>query len=130
EAGARTRMNGTARHIETGANLGFSGGMNRGIRAALDAGATRILLANSDVIVPPDGVAHLEEVLAAMPAAGIVGPAILARADPRRVVSLGLSYAAASGRFRHRAHGTPTSALEPRQVTCVDAVAGCLMLIR
>src|SRR5262245_15044567 len=48
------------RWVDTGRNLGFSGGMNVGIRAALDAGADRVLLVNSDVTVPPECVAQLE----------------------------------------------------------------------
>ncbi len=40
--------------IETGRNLGFSGGMNVGIRAALDRGAELVLLVNSDASLAPD----------------------------------------------------------------------------
>ncbi len=36
-------------YIATGGNLGFSGGMNVGIREALARGADRVLLVNSDV---------------------------------------------------------------------------------
>src|SRR5260221_10661782 len=38
--------------VRTGRNLGFSGGVNVGIRAALERGADAVLLVNSDVIVP------------------------------------------------------------------------------
>jgi GT2 family glycosyltransferase len=69
-------------YIHNGNNLGFSGGTNVGIRAALARGADRILLVNSDVIVPPDTVEHLERCLDTTPEAGIAGPMVLARSEP------------------------------------------------
>ena len=44
------------RFIASGMNRGFSGGMNLGIREALARGAERVLLVNSDVIVPHDAL--------------------------------------------------------------------------
>src|SRR5712691_12351014 len=40
--------------LETGKNLGFAGGNNRGIEAALTRGAEFILLLNNDTTVAPD----------------------------------------------------------------------------
>ena len=40
-------------YLHTGANLGFAGGMNAGVRAALDGGADAVLLVNSDAVVAP-----------------------------------------------------------------------------
>lgn len=40
--------------IQTGANLGYAGGNNRGIRVALERGAEWVLVLNPDTIVPPD----------------------------------------------------------------------------
>jgi GT2 family glycosyltransferase len=115
--------------LHTGANLGFSGGMNVGIRAALDRGASHILLVNSDVIVPPDCVGHLEAALASAPDAGIAGPVMLARTDPARVASLGISYSHATGRMRHHGFGASISDTNLSKIQAVDAVGGCVMLI-
>jgi GT2 family glycosyltransferase/glycosyltransferase involved in cell wall biosynthesis len=115
--------------VPTGRNLGFSGGMNVGIREALARGADRVLLANSDVIVPPDCVAHLEQSLDRIPHAGIAGPVVLARSDPGRVTSLGMSYAPSSGRMRDRAVGTRFADLNLPVGRVVDGVSGCLMLV-
>jgi GT2 family glycosyltransferase len=49
--------------LETGANLGFAGGNNVGIRAALDAGADAILLLNNDAQLLPDALGHLRSSL-------------------------------------------------------------------
>ena len=116
-------------YLLTGANLGFSGGVNVGIRDALAKGADRILLVNSDVIVPPDCVERLERALDA-PGVGIVGPAIVARADPGWIASLGMSYSTSTGRMRHAGVGQRLAAGGAAASGDVDGVSGCLMLIR
>jgi GT2 family glycosyltransferase len=45
--------------LQTGANLGFAGGMNRGIRWALDAGADVITILNNDTVVDSGVTAEL-----------------------------------------------------------------------
>ncbi|MGH9386940.1 MAG: glycosyltransferase family 2 protein [Vicinamibacterales bacterium] len=131
DCGPRTEDRGprtSLRVLETGRNLGFSGGMNIGIRAALDAGTDRVLVVNSDVTVPPGCVEALEQCLESTPKAGIVGPVIIARSNPSQVVSLGMSYSDVTGRMRHQGFLTPASLKLPES-SLVDAVAGCLMLI-
>ena len=86
----------------TGGNLGFSGGCNAGIRDALSAGATAVLLVNSDVIVPPDCVALLMDALARQPRPGIVAPIVRSRVWPGQVLSAGIDYDTGTGRMRHR----------------------------
>jgi len=115
--------------ICTGGNLGFSGGVNVGIRRALDRGADRVLVVNSDVIVPPDCVERLEAGLDARSHAGIAGPVILSRCDPEHVASLGISYAASTGRMTHAGVADGATAVDRRHNRPVDAVSGCLMLV-
>jgi GT2 family glycosyltransferase len=117
-------------YLRTGGNLGFSGGMNVGIREALARGADRVLLVNSDVIIPPDCLVRLEESFDAVPHAGIAGPVVLARSEPDRVASLGMSYAPGSGRMRHCAFGARMAELDLPTGRTVDAVGGCLMLVK
>jgi GT2 family glycosyltransferase len=116
-------------YLDTGGNLGFSAGVNAGIRIALARGAGRVLLVNSDVIVPPDTIERLEACLAAASGAGIAGPVVLARSEPDRIASLGMSYEPSTGRMRHRGHGDVLSGRFDPADTVVDAVSGCLMLI-
>ena len=54
-----TRLEGPVRFEGAGRNLGFSGGMNLGIRSALSRGAGAILLVNSDATVTPDCAGRL-----------------------------------------------------------------------
>jgi GT2 family glycosyltransferase/glycosyltransferase involved in cell wall biosynthesis len=117
-------------YLHTGRNLGFSGGMNAGIREAQARGADAVLLTNSDVIVPPDCLARLMQALHDRPGAGIVGPMVLVRSDPGRVASLGMSYAPASGRMRHEGFGRAVGLVEAAGDQNVDGVSGCLMLVR
>src|SRR5262249_14740812 len=93
-------------------NLGYSGGMNAGIRAALDRDASAVLLVNSDVLVPPDCIGELCNSLDSAPLAGIAGPVIVAQRQPDRVVSLGLSYRTLTGRMRHVGFGRSRQALQ------------------
>jgi GT2 family glycosyltransferase/glycosyltransferase involved in cell wall biosynthesis len=116
--------------IRTERNLGFAGGANVGIRRALDRGAALVLLVNSDVIVPPDAIGRLEAGLGAHPEAGLAGPVILSRAEPERVLSMGISFSPVTGRLRDAGHGARFAALGPPATGAVDAVSGACMLVR
>jgi GT2 family glycosyltransferase len=113
-----------AQLIELPRNLGFAGGMNAGLRAALDAGADRLLVANSDLVVAPGCVAALDAALAE-PGVGIAGPVLLDLQG--RVESRGLAFSPASGRMRSRGHGEPPPG--DHGVQRVDGVSGALLLI-
>lgn len=110
-------------------NLGFSGGCNLAIRAALDAGAEYILLVNSDVVLAPDALGALLAHMEADPRIGIAGPLLRSRQEPGLVASAGISYSRHTGRMRQLSAGDPsTSAAEWSRG--VDAISGCVMLIR
>jgi GT2 family glycosyltransferase/glycosyltransferase involved in cell wall biosynthesis len=118
-------------HVEyfsTEANLGYSGGMNVGIRRALAAGASHVLLVNSDMTVPPDCVGRLLEALGRNPGAGIAGPTVLVRSTPDRIATAGISFHRTSGRMRQRLYDRPWRDVQPVS-GAVDAVSGCLMLV-
>ena len=57
-------------------NLGFSGGNNIGIRAALEEGFEYVYLLNSDIILQNDAFAFMQEALASNKDVAIVGPSI------------------------------------------------------
>ncbi|MFL6280520.1 MAG: glycosyltransferase [Vicinamibacterales bacterium] len=118
------------RFIETGDNLGFAGGCNIGIRAALARGARFVLLVNSDAILGPDALGHLRQAMEHHPDVGIAAPVLLSREEPDHVSSAGISFSQSTGRMRHRAAGRRFSALSSDPVRRVDAVSGCVMLIR
>jgi len=117
-------------YLPTDRNLGFSGGVNLGIREALSRGADAVLLVNNDAIVPPDCVGELLATIDESPAVGITGPILRSRTDPVRIESAGITYSETTGRMRHlqgaQADGRPASARD----RVVRAVSGCVMLIR
>ena len=118
------------RYIRSPGNVGFSAGSNIGIRAALDAGADLVLLVNSDAVLAPDTLGRLEHALAAAPGAGLAAPLIVSRAEPGIVGSAGITYSAASGRMRHGGFGGRTEDWCEGPAHTVDAVSGCVMLVR
>ncbi len=64
--------------IQTGENIGFTGGYNRGIAYALAGGADFVAIVNNDVLFPDQNLfTKLLNVLEQHPEAGIVGPKIL-----------------------------------------------------
>jgi GT2 family glycosyltransferase len=65
--------------IQTGANLGFSGGNNVGLKAVR---GRYICLINSDVNVPPDCLPKMHSFMEQQPAIGLLGPGML-RPDGR-----------------------------------------------
>jgi GT2 family glycosyltransferase len=118
------------RYIRSAGNVGFSAGCNAGIRAALDEGAGMVLLVNSDAVVAPDAVERLERALAAAPEAGIAAPLIVSRAEPGIVASAGIAYSMSSGRMKHGGFGDSAEDACEEPARNVDAVSGCVMLIR
>jgi hypothetical protein len=118
------------RVLQTGRNLGFAGGCNAGIRAALESGAALVALINSDVMLPPDALGRLEDALADRPSLGVVGPLILSRAHASRVASSGMVYSPVTGRMRHPDADRELAALSLPPVLDVDGVSGCVLLVR
>jgi GT2 family glycosyltransferase/glycosyltransferase involved in cell wall biosynthesis len=111
-------------------NLGFSAGCNAGIRAALDRGSDWVLLVNSDAVLPPDAIEALIAAVNGDPNTGIVAPVLLSREEPDRIASAGIAFSTRTGRMRHRGAGRRIGSLEPGSRQVVDAVSGCVMLIR
>src|SRR5437763_815696 len=62
--------------IQTGANLGYAGGNNMGIRHALRQGARYVLLVNPDVVLEPATLRRLVRVCADVPQVGALCPVI------------------------------------------------------
>ena len=76
--------------LECGANLGWSGGNNVGLRAALEAGAEWILLLNNDTATPGDALEHLMACAEAHPGAGAIAPKMVMFNEPQILNSAGL----------------------------------------
>ncbi|TMB57029.1 MAG: glycosyltransferase family 2 protein [Deltaproteobacteria bacterium] len=76
---------GRATTLRSPENLGYAGGANLGIRAALAAGAEVVLVLNNDARVRPGATAAACQALGADQRIAAVGPKVLARDDPSRL---------------------------------------------
>ncbi len=78
--------------IELGANLGFAGGNNLGIRAALEGGADYVWLLNNDATVDPMALRAMVQRAEADAKIGAVGSAVYYSAEPERLQAWGGGY--------------------------------------
>ncbi len=77
--------------IENSKNLGFAGGVNQGIKKAVELGAEYIALFNNDAIADKNWLKELVEVMQASPEVGIVAPKLLS-SDKKHLDSTGDQY--------------------------------------
>lgn len=110
-----------------GANLGFAGGSNAGIRIALEGGARFVALVNTDVVLEPTWVERLVGDAAAHPEAGIFGGLLLFAHDPGRVNSTGLVMDAL-GRVRDRDFGAEVATLHREDGPTLGVTGGAVLL--
>jgi GT2 family glycosyltransferase len=82
--------------LRTGANLGFAGGNNAGIKRALERGADWVLLLNNDATAEPGLAAALGDAAAARPDAGLLACTILLE-DGKTVQYAGATFNARLG---------------------------------
>jgi len=108
-------------------NLGFAGGHNAAMRAALAAGADYVYLVNSDVVVDRGCVATLIRTAQQWPSVGLLGPLVLREQAPNRIESTGQTFNVWTGRHRELGRGLEETQVDPtpRQV---DAASGCALL--
>jgi len=94
--------------MKLGENLGFAGGNNAGIRAALERGAEYVWLLNNDTTVAPETLRAMVEKAEADPKVGAVGSAIYSAAEPERLQAWGGGYVNfLLGRSRHYLRPVP-----------------------
>jgi GT2 family glycosyltransferase len=116
-------------YLRPESNLGFAGGLNRGIGAARERGRHQLyLLLNHDVVLEPEAASILARRLETRPDAGILGPAVLDGVDPRRIWNAGSEIDWPAGRPRSLLHGRPAAEL-PGEPYPVGFVCGCAVLI-
>ena len=120
--------------IQTGANLGFAGGCNVGVRHALAQGANCVWLLNNDTLATSDSLQRLVEQLQAHPEIGICGSTLLSLHRPSHVLSLGGGRLRQStGTTRHIGDGLhwplPPQEAESLESQQMDYVVGASMLV-
>ena len=115
--------------VRNGANAGWSGGNNTGIRYALERGADYVILLNNDTTVHPDIVGRLLAAADAHPSFGVIGPVIRYMDEPDDVMTDGVVFnrPGVDGFFQRKV--VPERDANPPKVDDVDIVNGCCMMI-
>ncbi len=113
--------------LETGENLGFAGGNNQGILAALKAQADYILLLNNDTTVDPSLVQEFVAHMQTLPNPGILGATVYLHSKPTHLDHLGGIWNPKRSAFDLIGH------LEPARmwtdVMPLDYVCGCAFFV-
>jgi len=110
--------------IRTGANLGFAGGNNVGIRRALDNGAGWVLLLNNDAWIDPGLPAALERAARARPGAGVLACKVFLAEPPDRLWYAGMRLSKTLGLHRHVGFGKPDAGFDAlREVVSATGAA-------
>ena len=114
--------------IPSGGNLGWAGGNNAGIRAALRDGCVHVLLLNNDAVLRPDSLTPLAAAAQSLPRAASAGSVIVDWRDPGRVEFGGCFIDPRTHMPRH-IHGRLDTLDLPRTPVPMPAVKGCAMLL-
>ena len=109
-------------------NLYFAGGVNEGIRRALDGGAQSILLLNNDVVLERTALGTLRRALEEDSRRAAVSPKIYYYDAPDVVWFAGGTVGRASGLIRHRGVNVKDEKLRTRDGE-VDYVSGAAALL-
>jgi len=131
-AGLRAGLAGlrrTPRILALGANPGFAPAVNRGLDAALAAGAEYVWLLNNDAVPEPGALAALVAALKADPRAAAAGSRVHDNGVPRRIWHAGGAVDLSTGFTHHRGAGERDRG-QYREPGEADYVSGCSMLLR
>ncbi len=111
-----------------GRNLGFAGGMNWGMRYALDRGAAAVMLLNNDTEIDAAMIPKLLQVAAQKPTAGILAPVIYYYDQPQQIWQLGDK----EQRWLPIPRRVPAEqlALAKHAPFALDYVTGCCLFLR
>jgi len=110
-----------------GRNLGFTGGVNLGLRRALAHDPDYLFLLNNDATVAPDCVARLVAAAASRSDLGFVGPKIVWEGEPGRLWSAGMSVNWARAAINAHRDEPDDGRLDGRRL--VQGLTACALLV-
>lgn len=113
-------------HLQTGANLGYAGGNNVGIRWALDHDVDFILVLNNDTIVSPDLLSAFVTAKNFLPANSVLGAKIFFYDKPDTIWFAGGCWNSKKYCFEHLGYGQVDSN-EFNNISEVDYITGCAL---
>lgn len=119
-----------ARYISTGANLGYAGGNNTGVQAALTTDADWVLVMNNDTCVERGMLKELIAAGEARPHAAALAPKIVCHDDPSRLWFDGGDFSWMHALGRHRNKGARDVLPDAREPVRVTFLSGCCLLLR
>ena len=114
-------------YLQTGVNLGYAGGNNRGIERALAGNADYLLVLNNDTVVDPECVANLVSA-SQTTGAPVVAPLIVYFGEPDRVWYGGGAFSRMRALGTHVLENERVDASQTRTSTAF--VCGCCFLMR
>lgn len=112
--------------LQTGANLGYAGGNNVGIRWALDHDADFVFLLNNDTIVSPALLREFVNANNLLPINSVLGAKIFIYDNPDILWCAGSRWDSGSNYFEHIGFGQ-TGTTEFNSVAEVDYITGCAL---
>ena len=115
--------------LETGANLGYAGGNNFGIRYALARGAEYVCILNNDVTVSSDFLAPLIDALQP-PDIGVATPLIADMNQPDQIWALGSGVNWQTAAVSRLCAGEAISRFRHNDSMGVEIASGAAMLIK
>ena len=116
-------------YLQTGTNLGYTGGNNRGIQWALVAAAEHILILNNDTVVDAAAVSQLVEAASGTARLGAVAPKILHFAAPDRIWFGGGRLSRVRGIGVNERQGERDIPVGTEPVREISFVTGCCCLL-
>src|SRR5262249_35890078 len=116
--------------IETGKNLGYAGGNNAGMRAAIQNGADFVFLLNNDTIVDRDVVRHLVEAAGKNTEGAFFCPKIYFYAEPTKIWYAGGKWDPSRSRSAHVGYGVEETGQSYNAIREIDYACGCALLAR
>jgi GT2 family glycosyltransferase len=116
-------------YLDTGANLGYTGGNNRGMERALANGADYVFVLNNDTVVDATCVSRLVDAAERNDRVAMVAPKILYFDDPSVIWYAGGDHSMTKGLGNHRGQFERDSSDAPQPVEEISFVTGCAFLM-
>jgi GT2 family glycosyltransferase len=117
------------RYLNTGGNLGYTGGNNRGMQFALEGGADYLMVLNNDTVLERDCVTQLMRSVPLADNPGVIAPKILYFDDPTRTWYAGGDLIRAKALGRHRRELQPDLPGETPGLDEITFATGCCFLM-
>jgi GT2 family glycosyltransferase len=113
--------------LETGANLGFAGGNNIGMRYALESGAAYLFLLNNDTVVDPQVLNSFIDALTYLGKEAILGSKIYYYFEQNRIWYAGTKWE--NNGFKHLGMGETDDGQKFNRLTETAYACGCALFV-